>query len=55
MIIIGPDSRAERLEVMLWTAGTGRQTPAVQRYVMRYQLTFAAALILRQMSCPDQE
>jgi hypothetical protein len=48
MIIIGPDSRQERLEVMLWTAGTGLQTSAVCRFIVRYRLTFAAAIITRE-------
>lgn len=45
MVIHGPDSRNERLEVMLWQAGAGRQTSAVRRFIVRWRLTLAAALI----------
>ena len=53
MIILGPDSRQERLEVMLWVAGTGTQTRAVRRYALRYRLTLAAAILTREFVWMD--
>jgi len=47
MIVIGPITKAERLEVMLWAAGSGPETRAVQRFIERQQVTFAVALITR--------
>jgi hypothetical protein len=48
MIVIGPVTRRERLEVMQWQAGTACQTPAVRRFLLVYRFTFALALITRE-------
>lgn len=43
-------TREQQIEVALWIAGTGDVTPAVRDAWNRNSLSFAAALISREMS-----
>ncbi len=47
MIILGPDTHDEQLEIILWTIGSGPQTPAVRRFIVRRLMTREAAYVTR--------
>ncbi len=48
MILLGPDTKQERLEAMLWGAGTGPKTSAVEKFILRFSLTLTAVILTRE-------
>lgn len=50
MPVLIPETKADKIEVMLWLGGQGPLTPAVHRRIERNGITFGAALITRSYS-----